>query len=314
MQPPNVNLYPGSTDKANVKRLQDYLVSLGLLDKSYITGANAAGYGTYGPRTTAAVAALQKKFNVDTSGGGVGNFGPITSKVVSQQAGTQAPNAKYNPFGMGTVDVNASQNTPGSTDPANTDGRYNFGGGEYLTQEEMDALVKANFDEQTPFYDAQQKYELGGFGNTEDSILNSYDLTRRDYEARAQEDLDTLNDNEGKSGTWASSERMKRRKSLQDKYNRTFESAYNQNVDNLYKNRLDRAYNYGDTNVGTNVPLQRYGTTFGDTTATTNNLGGGGMYNPFGFQGRKNVERKQNAKLGAINNLETFTYKNNFIK
>lgn len=302
MLPPNVNLSPGSADMASVKKLQDYLVSLGLLDKAALTGANSRGYGVYGPKTTAAVAALQKKLGVDTSKGGIGNFGPMTLKAVSQSAPTSTT--------TGTSPATKIQ--PPSPTPANQEGTYNFGDGEYLTQDEMDALVDANYKEQTPFYQAQQNYDLANYGTTENSITDAYDLSRRDYEARAQEDLDALNDNEGKSGTWASSERLKRRNSLQDKYNRSFSSLYNQNVDNLYKTRLDRAYQYGDSQVGANNPLQQYGTSFGDTQATTSNLGGGGKYNPFGFQGRKNVERGQNAKLGALNSLETFTYKNKF--
>lgn len=269
---PNFN----PNDKASVQKLQDYLVSLGVLDKSYITGANSAGYGVYGPRTKAAIAAINKN-------------------------GTA--NKEYNPFSMGEVKLNTN-----TSNPALSTGNINLGGNNYLTPEEFSALDKTYYDEQTPFYNAQQNYEIGGYDNVENNILNNYDLTRRDYEARAQEDFDTLNDTEGKNGTWASSERIKRRNNLQSKYNRSFEGAYNQNVDNLYKNRLDRAYNYGDSMVGNNSALTRYGVNFGDTTSSTNVLGSGGQYNPFGFQGRRNVERKQNARLGALNQLETFTY------
>lgn len=295
MQAPNVNLFPGSTDVTNVKKLQDYLVSLGLMTQAEVD----TGYGIYGPKTTRAVAALQRLKGVDTSAGGAGNFGPKTIQAVT------IPSPATNPA------IETKPTTPPSGQAPAGDGSYNFGNGERLTQEVMDKLVQQNYDEQSPFYQAQQNYELGGFQNTEDSLLNSYDLTARDYAARAQEDYDALNDNEGKSGTWASSERAKRRSSLENKYNRSYESLYNTNVDNLYKNRLDRAYQYGDANVGSNRALNRYGTSFGDTNTNQTTLGGGGTYNPFGFQGRRNVERKQNAKLGATNYLETFTFKNN---
>ena len=305
MQAPTVQLKPGSKDVAAIKQLQDYLVSLGLLDKAAISGTNSPGYGVYGPRTTKAVAALQKQLGVDTSKGGVGNYGPLTSSAAIKTSTTpaQTKSQTYDPFSV-KVDTN--------TTTANDN--YNFGGGEYLTPEEMSALVKANYDEQSPFYEAQQNYELADFGNTEKSILDSYDLASRDYAARAQEDLDALNDTEGKSGTWASSERIKRRNAMQDKYNRSYESLYNNNVDNLFKTRLNRAYNYGDSQVGANNPMMKFGVSFGDNAVTNTNLGGGGTYNPFGFQGRRNVERKNNANLGAINALETFSYKNKFIK
>ena len=75
MQAPNVQLYPGSTDTANVKKLQDYLVGLGLMTQAEVN----TGYGIYGPKTTAAVTKLQQQLGVDTSAGGVGNYGPKTS-------------------------------------------------------------------------------------------------------------------------------------------------------------------------------------------------------------------------------------------
>lgn len=71
--PPTIALQPGSTNAAAVKQLQDYLVSQGLMSRAQVN----TGYGTYGPQTTAAVAALQKKLGVDNSTG-VGYFGPKT--------------------------------------------------------------------------------------------------------------------------------------------------------------------------------------------------------------------------------------------
>jgi len=207
--------------------------------------------------------------------------------------------------------------TPTPTTPAPEpkvipEGAYNLGNGDYLTKEEFEALDKKYYDEQTPFYEAQRKFDVSNYDTNEQSLLSNYDLTKRDYEARAMEDFDALNDNEGQKGTWASSERIKRRTNLQDKYNRSYESLYNTNYDNLYKNRLERAYNYGDSDVGANTPLQKYTNTFGDTNITTSTNGSGATYNPFGFQGKKNVERKNNSRLAAIDQLNTFTYKNQF--
>lgn len=441
MQAPNVQLYPGSTDTANVKKLQDYLVSLGLLDKGAITGSNSAGYGIYGPKTTEAVRQLQIKLGVDTSAGGIGNYGPLTSAAAtktttqpqqtqtqqqqsqeqqnvpkevysllfngqtknfnspqelenfknyvansgqggtivhgnitstyqpngtstgnggyfynnsvypngtgplasqfpsqtnagqpvqtptnqnpapaSNPAPTQTQPDTYNPFAMGTVNTTTQTSTPIQTTAPTVnnqsstvfqnvpEGSLNFGDKNYLTPDEFSALQKTYYDEQTPYYDALQSYDMAGYDNTQNSILGNYNATVADYTARAQEDLDSLNDSEGKNGTWASSERLKRRTNLQDKYNRSFQNLYNQNVDNLYKNRLDRAYQYGDSNVGNNSGLQLGQVNFGDTYSTPTLSGNGGVYNPFGFQGRKNVERQNNAFLGATNQLETFTY------
>lgn len=82
---PTAQLQPGSTDAAAVKQLQDYLVAQG-----YMTEAQKmTGYGIYGPQTTAAVAALQKKLGVDNSSG-VGYYGPRTQAAI-QGKGTAAP-------------------------------------------------------------------------------------------------------------------------------------------------------------------------------------------------------------------------------
>lgn len=81
--PPAVNLEPGSTNTTEVKKLQDYLVS-----KGYMTQAEVdTGYGTYGPKTTAAVKKLQEDLGVDNSTG-PGYWGPRTMAAVNSQVGT----------------------------------------------------------------------------------------------------------------------------------------------------------------------------------------------------------------------------------
>src|SRR3990167_474344 len=73
---PTTNLQPGATG-AEVKKLQDYLVSQGYMTQEQVD----TGYGTYGPRTTAAVKALQEKLGVDNSTG-PGYWGPRTLAAV----------------------------------------------------------------------------------------------------------------------------------------------------------------------------------------------------------------------------------------
>ncbi len=78
--PPAVNLEPGMQGD-EVKRLQDYLVATGYMTQAEVD----TGYGIYGPKTTAAVAALQKQLGVDNSTG-VGYWGPRTMTAVTQAA------------------------------------------------------------------------------------------------------------------------------------------------------------------------------------------------------------------------------------
>ena len=78
---PSANLQPGATG-SEVKKLQDYLVSQGLMTREQVN----TGYGTYGPQTTAAVKALQEKLGIDNSTG-VGYFGPKTIAAIQGQGG-----------------------------------------------------------------------------------------------------------------------------------------------------------------------------------------------------------------------------------
>jgi len=80
---PTVSLQPGMTGP-EVKKLQDYLVSLGYMTPEEV----ATGPGIYGPKTTAAVAKLQAALGVDT-GGYAGYWGPKT--LAKLQSSTVAP-------------------------------------------------------------------------------------------------------------------------------------------------------------------------------------------------------------------------------
>ncbi len=87
-QPPTVSLQPGSTNTAAVKQLQDWLVSMGVMSQADVN----TGYGTYGPKTTAAVLNLQQGLGVNNASG-PGYWGPLTmqavqTKVYGQPAAT----------------------------------------------------------------------------------------------------------------------------------------------------------------------------------------------------------------------------------
>ncbi len=79
--PPTVssNLQPGSTGK-DVAALQNYLVQMGYLTPDQLTG----GQGTYGPKTTAAVAQLQQQLGIQ-AGTGSGDYGPQTQAALAQK-------------------------------------------------------------------------------------------------------------------------------------------------------------------------------------------------------------------------------------
>lgn len=119
---PTTYLQPGSTNTAAVKQLQDYLVQ-----NKYLTQAQVdTGYGTYGPQTTAAVAALQKAKGVDNSTG-IGYYGPRTIAALngatpaqSSAIGASVDSGNTNPLGipsnMGNI-FNLSVPTPSTPVP-----------------------------------------------------------------------------------------------------------------------------------------------------------------------------------------------------
>jgi len=93
--PPNTQLKPGATG-SEVKKLQDYLVSQGLLTQQQVN----TGYGTYGPQTTAAVLQLQKNLGIDYSSG-PGYFGPKTIAALQPK---QTPAAQQPATGLGSAE------------------------------------------------------------------------------------------------------------------------------------------------------------------------------------------------------------------
>ena len=84
---PTVNLAPGSTDSANVTKLQNWLVANGYMTQAEMN----TGPGIYGPKTTAAVAKVQSQYGVDNTGA-VGYWGPKTQAALA--GGAPTPVAK----------------------------------------------------------------------------------------------------------------------------------------------------------------------------------------------------------------------------
>ena len=82
---PTTILQPGMTGNT-VKQLQDYLVNSGYMTRDQVN----TGYGIYGPRTTAAVLALQKNLGIDYSSG-PGYYGPRTLAALQARNQPQQP-------------------------------------------------------------------------------------------------------------------------------------------------------------------------------------------------------------------------------
>ena len=124
---PTTNLQPGMTG-ATVKKLQDYLVSQGYMTQAQVN----TGYGTYGPQTTAAVLAMQKKLGIDYSSG-PGYFGPKTIAALGGGSGSQmGGGASEIPIGE---EEGADLWTDRAADKANKEAERIFGS---ITQGDID--------------------------------------------------------------------------------------------------------------------------------------------------------------------------------
>lgn len=180
---PTAELQPGSADSASVKALQDYLVSQGFMTQEQVN----TGYGTYGPQTTAAVAALQKKYGVDNSSG-VGYFGPRT--IAALQGTTYTP-----PAGGGATPAPAvgATATPGAapaiTDPAAE--RAQIAKDLGISDVEAAAFAKPSKTSQQIYQDA---YTAAGLGDLQTQIKN---LTAQIATKRQQlsDAIGTVNEN-----------------------------------------------------------------------------------------------------------------------
>ncbi len=148
MQPPQVNLQPGSSNTAAVQQLQNWLVANGFMSQAQVN----TGYGTYGPQTTQAVIKAQQQLGVDNSSG-PGYWGPKTIAAVTKVSspstpaqtaptGPQIGSYKGTPIYGGTdaqvsaqisaVDAGKNGTTTGTSTPAQP-----------KTQADIDAQIKA---------------------------------------------------------------------------------------------------------------------------------------------------------------------------
>lgn len=103
---PTTVLQPGATGDS-VKQLQSYLVSNGYLTQAQVD----TGSGIYGPQTTAAVTALQKKLGVDNAGG-VGYFGPKTIAAIAGNTTTPTTQTAVPPTPQTLNSGNTAPTTP----------------------------------------------------------------------------------------------------------------------------------------------------------------------------------------------------------
>lgn len=255
IQPPTVNLQPGDTG-AQVKQLQDYLVSKGLMTRAQVD----TGYGTYGPQTTAAVAALQQQLGVDNSTG-VGYFGPRTISAIGASAPSGGMSGGTSAGASSPSEVNpellAILNNPYTTpdQKAATQAIYNAivsGNGD--TASKLQAAMKAASEFSDPYFkaqirlatdalqrgltgkegdlafaEAQQRSALEELQNnvaaSKDKLSLDHAQELKNLETKYQTDLQDTQDNLAASGFTSSSKRSRTEQILKDQNEGLVESS-----------------------------------------------------------------------------------------
>ena len=164
---PTSNLQPGATG-VEVRKLQNYLVSQNLMSPADITGP---GTDVYGPKTQAAVAALQAKLGVDTAGAS-GYWGP---KTITALSGGNTPPMFSPAGGIGSKSNGYTYTKTGwvKDSVAGTSGNVNSGntGNTGFTQAEVDAAIAVN----TAALQANAITAASiAHGNTAEAIANAF--------------------------------------------------------------------------------------------------------------------------------------------
>lgn len=164
----NEAMSPGSWGQG-VKNLQDMLVANGLMTQADVD----TGYGTYGPKTTAGVLALQKALGIDYSSG-PGILGPITIAAIKSNYTTQTPTSTPStpavPISLAPTNIltqplptNTANSTPATATPIPSKmvvGTSNSANGKTTyysdgTNSFEPVASTTSIPNQTPAYDAQ---------------------------------------------------------------------------------------------------------------------------------------------------------------
>lgn len=173
-----------------------------------------------------------------------------------------------------------------------------LGGGAVVTPEQLAKYEQIISNEVDPYYQDRANFDKAIYENQLGDINSSYQQSVDDLINSLNQDQTTQNENEGASGTWASSARQERLNSLANKYNAKFNALANTAQGNINQANINREYNYGAGSYQNN-PLLRYTASLAQTgtpnlsTTTT-------KYNPFNptsgiMQAQKSSSKK--AKL-----------------
>lgn len=271
----------------DVNDLQQKLIAAGYLGKEYNTGY-------FGDLTAAALKKYQSDKGLPVSG-----VLDDTTKI-----SFNAPSLEKHPNIIGT-DLGQYLENLKQTNPS---AYYTLSVGS-LGGDITPGMVKYATDQATNatkrYYDEDLKNSTANLNNYVGSSLSDYLRSINDIQNSGVSDFNALNDTEGRNGTWASSAREMRMKSLENNYNSKLQDLYNKYSPDLQQRLQAQEYNYGAANTP-NISLDSVKANF--STSPTFQSTSSNIYNPFNFVGRKNAERSAGINSG-INNILSSQFK-----
>ncbi len=268
--PPQISLQPGSTNTQAIKQLQDYLVSQGVITQAQVN----TGYGTYGPQTKAAVAALQQKLGVN-AGTDAGYFGPKTITAIGQST---TPPSGTTPQTQAELDAQYATaaaahpvlagNSSDAINYATSTGDYsqlvNAEGKPFSDADQAAALSTAT-SQVSPYYQAEQNKDTADTTNSLTQDQADYQKYLTDSATSFQNDKTNQDQTAANNGVLFSGGRVQKLQQLGNKYT------------------ADQAYNKAKTAASIGTTANNFGYKYGDTAAnglsSYYNLGGN-TYNP----------------------------------
>lgn len=324
--PPQIYLQPGSTNTQAVKQLQDYLVSQKVMTQGQVN----TGYGTYGPQTKAAVAALQQKLGVN-AGADAGYFGPQTIAAIGKVApGGGAPqtqahvDAAITSLNQGASSVTGipAEQIHQATVTGNYGNLPNTKEQPFSSSDEADALAQGTAAV-APYYQAEQTKDTQ---DTEAALKlkqDSYQKYLHDQALQFQADKTNEDQTAANNGVLFSGGRAQKLQQLGSTYQANTDDKRNAAASDIGSTARSFGYKYGDTAAN---GLSSY-YQLGNNSYNPNAVRGGatstglsGIYNANqGFQGTEVNAAKVAAQQRAAglltnkaNKLVTSGYTNQF--
>jgi len=267
--------------KQEIQKLQNELVKLGYMTQEQVN----TGYGTYGPKTTAAYNKYQNDIKAKTLAHK--DIAPLASKFPDANTGFSAISSA--PAGTLSAVANPEAGKP-------------------FTQADYDAAYTQAAASLDPYYQAMQNKDTADTEATLKEKQDSYNNYLMDSGAKFEQDKMTLDERAAEGGVLFSGGRAQKETNLKNSYERADQAKLNALRGDVGATARDFEYKYGQAPANN---LSQYYSAKSNTynpNVATGGVGSGGLsgvYNTSGKFGtgtqvRKAATEKNTAALGLL--------------